>query len=399
MLTIGVDASRAFVEKRTGTENYSYRILKALMGLEEAKKYRWILFVRGGSFFKNRLCNTHSGKPEWVANLIFSKPYVEVVEIGLPRLWTQGGLALETWRRKLDVLWIPAHTLPILMHPGITKVVTIHGLEYEWLPEYQNRLQRWYLPLSTKYATRMADRIIAVSEFTKRQLVDRLKTDVNKIKVVHEGVDFEFFGKKRSKVEIEEVKKKYGIEGKYLLFVGSLQPRKNLPFMVQVFAELRKKYKDLKLVLAGGKGWLYEEIFGAPKRFGVEEGVIFPGRVSDEELACLLQGAEVYVQPSITEGFGLPVLEAMAAGCPVVSSDGGALPELVFSIQYSVFSIRDVGGWVEGVRRILDDGQLRKRLVEEGRKRAREFSWERAAVKTLRVLTDKAKRKTQNAKP
>ncbi len=419
MLNIGVDASRAFVRERTGTENYSYRILKALLELEEAEKYRWVVFVRRGCFSKNRLRNAHSGKSEWVTNLIFSKPYVEVVEVRWSRLWTQGGLALETWKRKLDVLWIPAHTLPVLARPGITKVVTIHGLEYEWLPEYRNKLQKWYLPLSTKYAARVADRIIAVSEFTKKQLIERLKTDANKIKVVHEGVEFEFFGRKRKRNEIEAVKEKYRIGGRYLLFVGSLQPRKNLPFMVQVYAELRKKYTDLQLVLAGGKGWLYEEIFEAPKKFGVEKGVVFPGRVSDEELACLLQGAEVYVQPSITEGFGLPLLEAMAAGCPVVSSDGGALPEVVGEggiivggrgvpfVEIAKYptrqrrddksglkSVPDLSSWREVLDKLLTNGGLRKELIERGRRRVREFGWERAARKTLEVLIDSVKFKT-----
>jgi len=341
-------------------------------------------------------------------------------------LWTQGGLAWETWKRKLDVLWIPAHTLPILARPGITKVVTIHGLEYEWLPEYRNKLQKWYLPLSTKYAARVADRIIAVSEFTKRQLVECLKTDANKIEVVHEGVDEKFFGRKRKQAEIEAVKRKYRLGDKYLLFVGSLQPRKNLPFMVQVYAELRKKYADLQLVLAGGKGWLYEEIFEAPKKFGVEGGVVFPGRVSDEELACLLQGAEVYVQPSITEGFGLTVLEAMAAGCPVVSSDGGALPEVVgeggiivegrgvsfaeiANPDLSGFShptrqrrddksglkrVPDLSSWREVLDKLLTNEGLRKELIERGRRRVREFGWEKAARETLEVLIDSVKFKT-----
>ncbi len=375
MITIGIDASRAFVRERTGTENYSYLILKAMLGLEEARRYRWVMFVKS---------KVKSQKSK--LQLKTQNSDLEIVEINWPRLWTQGGLALETWKRKLDVLWIPAHTLPVLARPGIKKVVTIHGLEYEWLPEYQNNLQRWYLPLSTKYAARVADRIIAVSKFTKQQLVERLQTDANKIKVVYEGVDEEFFGRKRKKSEIEKVKRKYGVGEKYLLFVGSLQPRKNLPFLVEVFAKLKQKYSDLQLVLAGGKGWMYEEIFKAPRRFGVEGEVIFPGRVSDEELACLLQGAEIYVQPSITEGFGLPVLEAMAAGCPVVSSDGGALPELVSCSKYQVARVGDLNDWLKKLEKVLIDGRLRKELIKKGKKRVKEFGWERAARKTLEVL-------------
>src|SRR3989344_2044970 len=157
-------------------------------------------------------------------------------EIPLPYLWTQAGLAARTWIDGLDVLWVPAHTLPVLRKPGIKTVVTIHGLEYEWLPAYENWLQRWYLPLSTQYAVHAASKIIAVSEFTKQELIRRLQARPGKITVVHEGYDPTF---SLASANEQSVLKTYKLKPKsYLLFVGTVQPRKNLKRLIEVFSRL-----------------------------------------------------------------------------------------------------------------------------------------------------------------
>jgi len=294
---------------------------------------------------------------------------------------------LENWRTEkqyLDVLWIPAHTLPVLRRPKLATVVTIHGLEYQWLPEYKNLLQRWYLPLSTKYAASRATRLIAVSKFTKNQLVKQLYTNLKKIKVVHEGVDIRRSVSQHVSVSVGN--------GKYILFVGSLQPRKNLPALVEAFSLLEGKYSDYCLVIAGGRGWMTEEIYQAPARYGVEERVVFTGRVSDRELARLYQGASLYVQPSLTEGFGLPILEAMELGVPVVSSDGGALTEVVgeAGIVVPLAKARFPMRLATEIAKVLDDTKLRARMVRAGKKRVSELTWQVAAVKTLQVLLEAA---------
>lgn len=375
-MLIGIDASRAFLPDRTGTENYSYQIIRNMVELSYSKGHRFILFVCGGFSF---------GDDEWL-----KKENIEVVEINLPRLWTQVGLAFETWKRKLDVLFVPAHTLPILRKPGIRTVVTIHGLEYEWLPEYKNLLQRWYLPLSTMYAARCADRLIAVSEFTKNQLIERFGIDSDRITVVHEGVDVDFFERKRPKSSVKEVFRKHGIKQPYILFVGSLQPRKNLVFMIRVYSRLRKQYSDLKFVIVGSKGWMYEGIYSAPARYRVKDGVVFSGRVSDEELVVLMQNAVLYVQPSISEGFGLPVFEAMAASLAVVSSSGGALPEVVGDAglvlrgsQSEVFVFKN---WVDSIAELIGNRKMRSDLIAKGCKRVKSTTWVQSAKNTFSVL-------------
>jgi glycosyltransferase involved in cell wall biosynthesis len=377
-MIIGIDTSRAFIEGKTGTENYSYNLVTAILRLPESKLHTFVLFTRLNPIIPKELNG-------------YSNVIVKVVK--WPYLWTQMGLAWETWYGiKLDVLWVPAHTLPVLRNPRIKTVVTIHGLEYQWLPEYKNLLQRWYLPLSTIYAAKYADRLIAVSKFTAKQLVEQLHTSPKKIKVIHEGVVASTQCHSNT-VSLQ----KYGLEyKKYVLFVGSVQPRKNLVALVEAFSLIAHELPGLpaqagtKLVIAGGIGWMAEEVLNAPSRYNVQEKVVFTGRVSDSELRELYLGATAYVQPSITEGFGLPVLEAMSHGVPVISSDGGALPEvvgeagIVVPINYKEpFFVKNLAGVM---KRVIKDKRLQKKLISMGYERIKEFSWEKAAKVTLAVL-------------
>jgi glycosyltransferase involved in cell wall biosynthesis len=312
---------------------------------------------------------------------------------------------MRTWVDKLDVLWVPAHTLPLLRQPSwlrkgkpLKTVVTIHGIEYEWLPAYENWLQRWYLPLSTQYAVRNAQRIIAVSEFTKRQIIERLGADSKKIEVVYEGVSFKDTPCKslQGVSFLETFLEKWGLRpGRYLLFVGTVQPRKNLERLIEAYSNLTPSPSPnlgeggpggvgeaVKLVIAGKLGWGYERVVELAK----QHGVMLTGYISDADRYTLLQNALVYVQPSITEGFGLPVLEAMAAGVPVVSSRGGALAEVVgkAGILFDPLDVEEIG---HSLSLVIHSHSLQKELIEKGRERVRKFSWENAAKKTYRILT------------
>ena len=391
-MVIGIDASRAYIGDKTGTENYSYCLINALLRLPESRVHQFVLFTRPNAILPQELAG-------------YSQVTVKVIK---PRyLWTQIGLAWKTWgKHKLDVLWVPAHTLPVLRNPKIQTVVTIHGLEYQWLPEYKNWLQRWYLPLSTFYAAKYADRLIAVSQFTANQLIEQLHTNKNKIKVIHEGTTSSRAESRDPSTmaslgarQVGMTMKRYGLQSKkYILFVGSIQPRKNLVALIEAFSLVAKDLPDLKLVIAGGVGWLAEEVLRAPSRFGVQEKVVFSGRVSDLELKALYLGALIYVQPSITEGFGLPVLEAMASGVPVISSDGGALKEVVGSAGLVVQLNNQVPNsnnqkneefpkrLAEAMKQLAKDKIRQKILVAMGYERSKEWSWDRTAKETLKVI-------------
>jgi len=366
-MIIGIDSSRAFVSDKTGTENYSYHVITAMLRLPESREHTFVLFTRPNAVLPSEL-------------LLYSNLMVK--EVRWPYLWTQAGLAYGSWlmaygknqNQYLDVLWIPAHTLPILRNPKIRTVVTIHGLEYQWLPEYKNWLQKWYLPLSTIYAAKYADKLIAVSKFTSHQLQKELHTSAKKIKVIYEGV------KQDHGLSIVDRRK---ATIKYVLFVGTVQPRKNLVALIDAFS----RTKIEKLIIAGGIGWMAQEVLRAPSRFGVQEKVIFTGRVSDLELEKLYNGALMYVQPSLTEGFGLPVLEAMQMGVPVISSDGGALSEVVGKAG-TIIKLGD--GFVErlarAMERVVSDKKLQNNSISMGYERVKEFTWEKTARETLSTL-------------
>lgn len=380
-MVIGIDASRAFVSERTGTENYSWYVITQLLALPEAKKHTFILFTR----------------PKPLIQAEVKRENVLIKEINHRYLWTQVGLAKATWGNKLDVLWVPAHTLPILRNPAVKTVVTIHGLEYKWLPEYHNLLQRWYLPLSTYYAACKADRIICVSDNTRDTLVKELreratliwrcKGDFARFRVILEGVESK---KEKLITEAEQTKLlvKYGLKRKkYLLFIGTLQPRKNLPALITAFAKVGKELADYKLVISGSKGWQSKAIFEAAIRSGREERVVFTGRISEEVKKTLLNNASIYVQPSLTEGFALPLLEAMQSHVPVICTDGGAMPQVAGEAAV-VVTLGDgfANRLTKAIAKLAGDLTLQKKLVRAGSERVGELSWEKVAKETLNSL-------------
>lgn len=370
-MIIGIDASRAYVGDRTGTENYSYHLIKEILRLPESKNHTFVLFIRPNAILPRYL--------DGYSNVIIKL-------VNYRYLWTQIGLAWETWQKpSLDILWIPAHTLPILRNPKVRTAVTIHGLEYQWLPEYKNWLQKWYLPLSTFYAAKSADILIAVSEFTKKELEKVLHNNIFNIKVIHEGVEIEANRVKNSPKNILD---KYTVSNlEYILFVGTVQPRKNLGQLIEAFSIFSRLNPRYKLVIAGSIGWLAEEILRSPHRFDVDEKVVFAGRVSSQELTALYNQASMYVQPSITEGFGLPILEAMASGIPVITSDGGALAEINDGAGIVVpIGENFVSQLADAMESVIHNPSLSKKMVLAGKKRVLELSWQNAAKTTLNTL-------------
>lgn len=395
-MIIGIDASRAFSKQRTGTENYSYAITRALAKIDKINSY--LLFVRGGADI-DRSGTQGQALRGWPKNFRF-------VEIGWPRLWTQVGLSWQTFAKKLDVLFIPAHTLPVIRKPGLPTVVTIHDLGAEYLAEYHQFPHKYYLNLATEYAAAQADALIAVSQATKKDLVEKLKVEEKKIHVVYEGYDQKLFQPASIDV-VRNILKRFDIQNPYLLFVGTVQPRKNLERIIEAFARiLRNKdtrisgakishsipvseYLNLDLVIVGSKGWLADDIYQAPARYGVADRVKFLGHVDDYDLPALYSGAEALVFPSLYEGFGLPILEAMACGCPVLTSQISSMPEVAgnSALYVNPYDIEDITSCLID---ILDRGKGQE-LKVKGFEQSKKFSWEKAAKETLEVLEKVAK--------
>lgn len=363
-MLIGIDASRAVVARPTGTENYSVQIIRGL--------------VRVGAGHRFRLYLREPAPP----GLLPEGPQVEHVVLGPRRLWTHVGLSREMWRRPPDVLFVPAHVVP-LWHPPAT-VVTIHDLGYRFFPRQHTRLSRLYLDASTRFSSRAARRIIADSQATARDLEREYGVPAGHIRVVYPGLDPAMA--RASEAAQQEVRERHHLPGRFVLYVGTIQPRKNLARLVEAFARLPGDLAGVDLVLAGQIGWLAGEIIATVRRLGLEGRVHFPGYVAQADLPALLSAAECFVMPSLYEGFGLPVLEAMACGTPVLCSDGGSLPEVAGDAALQ-FPAADVEALADGLARLLGDAGLRQSLAARGLAWCRRFSWERAAREILDVLT------------
>lgn len=360
-MLIGIDASRAARVERTGTEAYSFHLIRAL--LSAAPQHRFRLYA-------------DRALPSELAALLPSVAEPRVMPF--PRLWTHVRLSTEMLVRPPDVLFVPAHVVP-LIHPRA--VVTIHDLGYLFFPQAHPPLARLYLDLSTRWNARVAAHVIADSQATKDDLVRHYAIAPGKITVAYPGRD-EDLRRVDDPSAIEAVKYRYNVTGDYLLYIGTLQPRKNLTRLIQAFSNLQSQISDFKMVIAGGMGWLYADIFAEAKRLGLESQVLFPGRVAEEDKAALLSGAEAFVFPSLYEGFGLPVVEAMQCGTPVICSNTSSLPEVAGDAALLVDPL-DVDALAQAMARLLDDADLRRTLVERGYAQSQKFSWADCAARVL----------------
>jgi len=369
-MLVGIDASRAVAAERTGTETYSLYLIREM--LWQGSRHRFRLYFRDRS--QVALFPPDDGR--WEPRVI---PF--------PRLWTHLRLSWEMALRPPDALFVPAHVLP-LVHPR-RSVVTVHDLGYLHFPEAHRPFERWYLDWSTRFNCRAAARVLALSEATRRDLVQRYRVPREKIQVVYPGVR-KGMEPEAGPVRAREVLRKYGLRSPYYLYVGTLQPRKNLVRLVQAFAQARQSWSGAEeegpsLVLVGKKGWQYESLVQEVERLGLEEWVTFPGYVPDEDLPALLGGALAFVFPSLYEGFGLPIVEAMSCGAPVICSDTSACGEVAGETALLVDPL-DVGSIASAMVRLRRDAGLRESLRIKGRERARLFAWPEAAAQVLGVL-------------
>ncbi len=368
---LGIDASRAARAHRTGTETYSLEIIKALAKLS-------------GPSCHLRLYTPHLPQhDDWP-----DSPYVETRVIPWPRLWTHLRLTAELRLHPPDGLFVPAHVLPL--YCPVPAVVTVHDLGYRYYPQAHRPFDRWYLDWTTRRHTRVARHIIADSYATQEDLIKFYRADPHRITVVHLGRD-ESLARVTELQVIAAAKARYGIEGDYLLYLGTLQPRKNLVRLVEAVAQILNEGGSnysltfLKLVIAGQKGWLYDEIFGRVQALGLTERVIFPGYVAEVDKPALLSGALAYVFPSLYEGFGLPVLEAMACGTPVLTSNISSLPEVAGEAALLVDPL-DTAAIANGLTRLINEADWRGQLIERGYRQIQRFSWQKAAEQVREVL-------------
>ncbi|HAG27596.1 TPA: glycosyltransferase family 1 protein [Patescibacteria group bacterium] len=359
-MTIGIEAERANHPAKTGVEHYAKQLILHLAQIDSENNY--ILYLRT--------------KPEdWFLSL---PKNFSVKVIPFPIFWTQLRLSWEMLWYPPDVLFVPASTLP-LIHPK--SVYTEHDVAWIYYPEVFTFYMRWFHRIFSWLARSGAKKIIAISEATKQDLITHYKVTPEKISVVAHG--YEVSNNQLHELS-EEVNQK--LPEKYILFLSTIQPRKNLVGLIEAFAELKQEHPELphKLVVVGGAGWKFEESFQAMKAH--EDIVVYLGRVKDNERWPIYSKADLFINASFYEGFGMWILEAFECGVPVAVSNISSLPE-VGGDAAIYFEPSDRDEIKNSILKVLQNDNLKQELITKGKERLKDFSWEKCARETLQVLT------------
>ena len=303
------------------------------------------------------------------------------------RLWTKIALplALYTAKTKPDLIYSPTHY--ISRFSPVKRIATIFDLSFIHFPEMFPQKDLWQLKNGTKFSLENADHIITISNSSKKDIIEQYGVDKDKITVTYPGYNKNIFYPIENKLKIQKTLKKYDIEDHYIIYIGTIQPRKNLMRLIDAVSRI----EGLHLVVVGkskgfGKeGWMFEDILERPKQLGIEERVKFLGYVPPEDLPSLLTGAKAFVLPSLWEGFGLPVVEAMACGTPVLVSNVSSLPEVAgkAGLTFDPYSVDQIE---QAIRTITTDKKLREKYSKLELIQAKKFSWDKMAKDVLKVF-------------
>ncbi|OGF25522.1 hypothetical protein A2331_01490 [Candidatus Falkowbacteria bacterium RIFOXYB2_FULL_34_18] len=426
-MVIGIDASRANRHHKSGVEWYAYYLIRWFAKLDSKNKY--ILYtdqpLRGGlldltgeQYMADESCceKTEYDKKGYQ---IIKSPHnnfkAKILKWPFSCFWTQGRMSLEMIFNRPDVLFVPSHTLPII-HPK-RSIVTIHDVGFEKEchlyegqkigPEGNSKekvlnffvklftLGKYgantidYLRWSTEYALKHAYKIITVSNFSRKDLMDLYKADSEKIKVIYNGYNKTLYKNINDQKQVENILSKYGITQPYLFYVGRIEKKKNIPRLIEAFYVLKEKNKNIKekLVLAGNAGNGYDEIKYQIQEFDLNNDVIMSGWLIEEDMPYLYNAASAFVFPSNYEGFGIPLLQSMACGTPIAASNTTSIPEIAREAAL-FFNPHNIKSMADSLEKIIIDKNLREDLIAKGYRNVEKFSWEKCAQETLKMILD-----------
>jgi len=371
MTVIAINALQ--VSNRSGTGYYSRKIIKHVPPVQPRLRY---LVILPASFRANPLSQELARMPN------VQLKFVRAASLAARILFEQLILPRLLVKARVDLLHSLAFVAPL--HLRTKSVVTVHDLTFELFPETITGLRRLYLGKATKLSARLADRVIAVSEAVRTDLVKHLSLDPESVVAVSEG-GLEARGLK-GEVKALERKQLFGWSEQYILFIGTMEPRKNLKTLLAAFSLLHTRFNSrCKLVIVGRKGWLTADMRRSLGKSGIEDDVVFTGFLPDAVVISLMQDASMFIMPSLYEGFGLPLVTAMACQTPIAASRAGSIPEVVGSSAAVLFDPLNAEEMAESMHRILTSPALVKKLVEAGKSRCERFSWARCALETVGV--------------
>lgn len=378
-MNIGIDGNEANVKNRLGVNKYAFEIIWGLYKLTGNKPYQDNLIV----YLKNRpLFDLPKERSNFRYKIIPGRGLWILTKL-TPYLFNNPD--------RLNVLFSPSHYMPpILTIPGICSIMDLGYLKFSG--QFKKRTL-WQLKYWSAISIFVSKQVLTISESSRQDIVRHYPFASKKITVTHLGVDENKTKIKISNNLVRQIKSRYSIVGDYILYLGTLKPSKNIKGLIKAFSKIVRHRSNIKLVIAGKKGWMYEDIFNLVKSLKLEGKIIFTGFFPEKDKLTLISASNVFALPSFWEGFGLDVLNSMACGVPVVVSNVGSLPEIVKDAGIMV-DPNDIDSIENGINRVLNMNKLEyNRLVQKGILRARKFSWEECSKKTLEIIKNVARQK------
>lgn len=366
---IWIDGYEANVPQRLGSSQVAFELIKHLEQLDHFNDYTVLLP-------HTQMADMPKPRPNWQYQIL--KPNKLLTYIALPWHYFKS-------KTKPDIFFSATHYSPRFIR--VKRVMTVFDLSYLKFPQYFLKTDLWKLKNWTAYSVKKAIRVVTISQSTKRDIQHFYHTGNSKVVVAYPGFDSSVFRPITNQPKIAETLAKYQIEGQYIIFIGTLQPRKNLERLIEAVSRI----KDLKLVIVGKttgpgrQGWLFQQILDKPAELGIENRVIFTGFAPTEDLPYLIAGSRAYCLVSLYEGFGIPVLEALACGIPAIVSDVSSLPEVVGEAGLLV-NPKSVDQIELAIRTLLTDQKLWTKLSKQALIQVNKFSWNKMAKQVLKVL-------------
>lgn len=378
-MKIGIDLRPINTGEKSGIEEYTINLLKSLFNLDQKNQYQLFL----NSFWHQKI---NLKKLEKYPNL-------KIISFKYPSKLLNLSLIL-THYPYIDHL---LHNVDIFFSPNLIfgavskkckHIITFHDLSFEHYPEFFSLKRRmWHSLVSPLAKANQAAKIIAVSNSTKLDLQSLYQIPASKIQTIYPGVSDKFRPRPRNNCRVKKVRLKYHLPQNFILYLGTIEPRKNVESLILAFARLKKNYQSFstKLVIAGKPGWLYQNVYKLVRNLNLNRDIIFTGFIDDSDKPYLYNLADIFVYPSFYEGFGLPPLEAMASGIPVITSSIASLPEVVqkAALMINPFNIRELSCALE---QVIKNQKLRDFLSKEGLTQANHFSWLKCAQETLNLF-------------